>query len=428
MICMKRREFVRSVAGSAGGAFLLDILAREGGFSMPRWSGGELAGEEFWAFVRELFPLSHDRAYLNTGGLGASPSVVINAVKAKMDELERTGETGRDDGLWHSIKSACADLLGCEEGELAFVRNTTEGVNIVANGIPLRRGDEIITTTQEHVGNTMPWLPLMRRAGVVARFFEPSTVSQQENLDRIEKLFSKRTRLVSIPHVMTTTGLILPVKEIAALARARKAWLFVDGAQSAGMFPFNLHDIGCDAYATSGHKWLMGPKETGLLYVRKEMLDVIDTRFTGAYSAAPFDFQKGTYEFVATAQRYEYGTVSTPLRVGLGAAVGFVQRIGIARVWERDRFLSGRLYSGLREIPGVTILSPEWEEMRSAMITLAHREVPQPALLEQLSARGLRARGVTEGGLSALRISTHIYNSPAEVDRVLDAVRTVKKP
>jgi len=406
--------------------FLLDLLASQGALaSVPRWPEGDLAREEFWAFVRELFPLSHERAYLNTGGLGASPNVVINAVKAKMDELERTGETGREEDLWQSIKSACAELLGCDAGELAFVRNTTEGVNIVANGLPLARGDEIITTTQEHVGNTMPWLALMRRAGVVARFFEPSVLSQQENLDRIQKLFSKRTRLVSIPHVTTTTGLIMPVREIAAMARARKAWFFIDGAQSAGMFPFSLHDIGCDAYATSGHKWLMGPKETGLLYVRKEMLDAIEPRFTGAYSAAPFDFRKGTYQFEGTAVRYEYGTVSTPLRVGLGAAVGFVQRIGLARVWERDRFLSGRLYRGLREIPGVTILSPEQNEMRSAMITLSHRDVSHTVLQEHLTARKMRTRIVTEGGLSALRISTHIYNTPAEVDRVLEAVRTV---
>jgi selenocysteine lyase/cysteine desulfurase len=424
---MRRREFVRSVAGSAGGALLLDVLSREGAIaSVPRWPEGDLAGEEFWAFVRDLFPLSHERAYLNTGGLGASPNVVINAVKAKMDELERTCETGREEDLWQSIKSACAELLGCDAGELAFVRNTTEGVNIVANGLPLARGDEIITTTQEHVGNTMPWLALMRRAGVVARFFEPSVISQQENLDRIQKLFSKRTRLLSIPHVTTTTGLIMPVREIAAMARARKAWLFIDGAQSAGMFPFNLHDIGCDAYATSGHKWLMGPKETGLLYVREEMLDVIQPRFTGAYSAGEFDFRKGTYRFEGTAVRYEYGTVSTPLRVGLGAAVGFVQRIGIGRVWERDRALSGRLYRGLREIPGVTILSPERDEMRSAMITLSHRDVPYAALQEHLNKYKLRTRVVTEGGLAALRISTHIYNTPAEVDRVLEAVRTVR--
>lgn len=403
---------------------LLEMLAREGAFANPPWPAGDLTGDEFWTFVREQFPLSHERAYLNTGGLGASPFVVISAVKAKMDELERISETGHDENLWRSIKAAVGELLGCEAGEVAFVRNTTEGVNIVANGLPFQRGDEIITTTHEHVGNAMPWLPLARRLGLTIRFFEPSTVSQQENIDRIQSLFSKRTRLISVPHALTTTGLILPVREIAAIARERKIWFFVDGAQSAGMFPFSLRDIGCDAYATSGHKWLMGPKETGLLYVRRDLLDVIQPRFTGAYSAGPFDFQKGTYQFDPTAQRYEYGTVSAPLRVGLGAAVGFVQRIGMARVWERDRFLSTRLFHGLQGMAGVTVLSPQRDDMRSAMITFKHHSVPHLALQEHLNTFHLRTRSVDEGGLAALRVSTHIYNSPEEIDRVLEGVRT----
>ena len=425
---MNRRSFVRSVTGTAGGAILLDVLVRQGAIAeLPPWPAGGLSGEEFWKFVRDQFPLSHDRAYLNTGGLGASPYVVINAVKEKMDELERTGETGHDDNLWRSIKTAAGELLGCEAGELAFVRNTTEGVNIVANGLPFRQGDEIITTTQEHVGNIMPWLPLARRVGLTPRFFEPSNVSQQENLDRIQALLSTRTRLISVPHAVTTTGVVLPVKEIAEIARSKKIWFFIDGAQSAGMFPFDLHEIGCDAYATSGHKWLMGPKETGLLYVRKDILEIIEPRFSGAYSAGAFDYQKGSYEFEPTAQRYEYGTVSTPLRVGLGAAVGFVERIGIRNVWGRDRFLSTRLYRGLREIPGVTVLSPEREEMRSAMITIMHQSIPHLALQDHLTTYNLRTRSVNEGGLAALRISMHIYNSTEEVDRVLEAVRTARK-
>ncbi len=425
---MNRRGFVGSVARTAGGAFLLDLLARQGAIAEnPPWPGGDLSGEDFWKFVRQQFPLGHERAYLNTGGLGASPYVVINAVKAKMDELERISETGHDDDLWRSIKTTVGTLLGCDADEVAFVRNTTEGVNIVANGLPFRQGDEIITTTQEHVGNAMPWLPLARRVGLRLRFFVPSTVSRQENLDRIHALLSKRTRLISVPHVLTTTGLILPVQEIAALAREKKIWFFIDGAQSAGMFPFSLKEIGCDAYATSGHKWLMGPKETGILCVRKEMLDVIQPSFTGAYSVGTFDFQKGTYTFDPTAQRYEYGTVSTPLRVGLGAAVGFVERLGSAAIWERDRSLSTRLFRGLQEIPGVTVLSPQRDDMRSAMITFQHASLPYPALEEHLNAYHLRTRPVSEGGLVALRVSTHIYNSPEEVDRVLEGVRSVKK-
>ena len=428
---MIRKEFLRRTAAAAAGVAALPLLGWGDepriAAGTPVWPDIQTDAEQYWKFVRDQFPLTRDRAYLNTGGLGASPYVVIDAVKASMDELERISEPGHDEKIWSEIKSSAAGLLGCDADEVAFVRNTTEGINVVANGLPLKTGDEIITTTHEHVGNAFTWLARAKRDGVVLRFFEPSTVSAAENLDRIAALLSTKTRLISVPHVVTTTGLILPVKEIAAMAKAKDVWSFVDGAQSAGMLPFNLHDIGCDTYATSGHKWLMGPKETGLLYVRRDMLDIIDARFVGAYSGGDFDFLKRTFSFHPSAQRYEYGTVSVPLRVGLGAAVRFIQRIGIQKVWERDRSLSTRLYRGLREIDGVKVLSPEAEDMRSAMITLMHTALSHTELQEHLDTCKLRTRSVTEGGLSALRISTHIYNTPEEVERVLQGVRTAKK-
>jgi cysteine desulfurase / selenocysteine lyase len=428
---MKRKEFLKSIAGTVAGAAMLPGLrlgaaTTTGGMMLPPIDPSD---ESFWKLLRDEFPLTHERAYMNTGGLGASPYVVIDAVKAKTDELERICETGHDEELWKRLKESAGALLGCTADELAFTRNTTEGINIVANGLPLAKGDEIITTTQEHVGNAMTWIGLEKRAGTVMKFFVPSVQSQQENLDRIEKLITRRTRLISIPHVLTTTGLIMPVKEITRLARSKNIWFFVDGAQSAGMMPFDLHDLGCDAWATSGHKWLMGPKETGLLYVRKEMLDTIAAKFIGAYSDGPpgFDFEKGTLTLNPTAQRYEYGTVSTPLRVGLGAAIDFVQRIGIENVWKRDKALSTRLFEELRLIPGVKVLSPENDAMRSAMITLMHEKMPYQELEERLNTYKLRTRPVSEGGLAALRISLHVYNMPDEVDRVLEGVRSVTK-
>jgi len=423
---MKRLQFMKSLSGMiAGTALVPRVHTSEDEYLRTNpWPPGDAGDESFWRFVREQFPLSHERAYLNTGGLGASPFVVIDAVKSKMDELEKVSETGHDEALWKQIKTDAGKLLGCDADELAFTRNATEGINIVANGLPFREGDEIITSTHEHVGNAFTWLALQKRAGVVLKFFEPSTVSHQENVDRIEKLITKKTRLISIPHAVTTTGVVLPVKDIAELATAKGLWFFIDGAQTAGMMPFNLHEIGCDAFATSGHKWLMGPKETGLLYVRKDMWDTIAARFVGAYSDNGFDFLKGTFAFHQSAQRYEYGTVSIPLRVGLGAALNFVHTIGIENVWKRDQSLSTRLMEGLKEIKSVKVLSPADPRMRSAMVTFMHDTLPYPKLQEHLNTYQLRTRSVSEGGLAALRLSTHIYNSFEEVERVLEGVRS----
>jgi selenocysteine lyase/cysteine desulfurase len=420
---MKRKDFLSTcVAGLVGTAVVPRLVHAEATTPRP-WPSVGSADDRFWAFLRDQFPLTRERAYFNTGGLGASPYAVIDAVKSKMDELERVSETGHTEELWKSVKGSAATLLGCDATELAFMRNTTEGINVVANGLPFKEGDEIILTTQEHVGNALTWMPLARRKGLILRRFEPSTASVEENLARISKLLTRRTRLIAIPHIVTTTGLVLPVKEICALAHARGIWCFLDGAQSAGMMPFNLHDIGCDAYATSGHKWLLGPKETGLLYVRKEMLEVIVPLFIGAYSA-DFDFLKDFYSYEASAQRYEYGTVSIPLRHGLGTGIDFIQRIGIDTVWKRDRALADALYDGLRAIPGVTVLSPPSPDLRSAMTTFMHGRLPHLEMQKHLDTYNLRTRSVTEGGLAALRVSTHIYNTFEEVDRVIAGVRS----
>lgn len=426
---MQRRTFINRFAGGFAALWGTPLLRHET-LAKPRRlddfirGGNDANDERYWSLVREQFPLTRERAYLNTGGLGASPYVVIEAVVSKINELERISETGHSEQLWTGVKQNAAALLGCDAEELAYTRNATEGINIVCNGLPLKRGDEVITTTHEHVGNAVPWLARQKRDGIVIKLFEPSTQAAQENVDRIERLISKRTRVISVPHATTTTGQVLPVKEIAALAKAKNIWFFIDGAQTAGMLNFNLHEIGCDAYATSGHKWLVGPKGTGWLYVRKDRLDVIQALEVGAYSDKSHDLKTGELTLHPTAQRYEYGTVSTPLFAGLGAAVDFLQKIGMENVWRRDAELSTAFLNGLKEIPNVEILSPLNPAERSAMITFKMKNIEYLKLQSFLAEKfKLRTRGVGEGGVNGLRISWHIYNSFEEVNRVLEGIR-----
>lgn len=423
---MQRRQFVNRLAGGFAALFGAPFIHQKNSTAWETFVPGEdNAGDErFWSFVREQFPLTHERVYLNTGGLGASPYAVIEAVVAKINELERISETGHSEQLWESVKKKAGALLGCDAEELAYTRNATEGINIVCNGLPLKRGDEVITTTHEHVGNAVPWLARQKRDGIVIKLFEPSTQSGPENLARIEHLLSKRTRVISVPHATTTTGQVLPVKDIAALAKAKNIWFFIDGAQTAGMLNFNLHEIGCDAYATSGHKWMLGPKGTGWLYVRKDRLDVIQALEVGAYSDKSHDLQTGELTLHPSAQRYEYGTLNTPLFGGLGAAIDFLQKIGMENVWRRDAALSTAFLNGLQEIAPVEILSPLNQAERSAMIAFKMKNIEYLKLQSFLAEKyQLRTRGVGEGGVNALRISWHLYNSFAEVNRVLEGVK-----
>ncbi|MDZ7359879.1 MAG: aminotransferase class V-fold PLP-dependent enzyme [candidate division KSB1 bacterium] len=426
---MQRRQFISRLAGGFAGVFSTRTIYQ------PNLKDGEIfthgkkaSDEQFWSFLREQFPLTRERIYLNTGGLGASPYVVIDAVVSCLNELEKISETGHSEALWSGIKQKAAKLLGCEADEIAYTRNATQGINIVCNGLPLRRGDEVITTTHEHVGNAVPWLARQKRDGIALKLFEPSTKSATENLERIARLISRRTRVISVPHATTTTGQVLPVKEIAALAKAKNLWFFIDGAQTAGMLNFSLRDIGCEAYATSGHKWLLGPKGTGLLFVRKDMLEVIQPLTVGAYSDLSHNLQTGELTFHPTAQRYEYGTVSAPLFVGLGAAIDFLMKIGMQNVWARDAALSTAFLNGLQEIAKVELLSPLNQAERGAMITFKMKNIDCLKLQSFLAEKyKLRTRSVSEAGLNALRVSWHIYNSFDEVNRVLEGVREAAK-
>ena len=190
---MKRRKFIKVAGNSLAGLvainnsnhFLPEIKS-EKNIINPH-------DEKFWSLVREHFPLTKKRIYLNTGGLGASPHVSIEALKSKIDELEEISETGHSHELWQGSKEKAAKIFGCDAEEIAYTRNTTEGVNIVCNGFPLEKGDEVITSTHEHVGNTISWLARQKRNGIKMRVFEPSTRSAQENIDRIEKLINKKT-------------------------------------------------------------------------------------------------------------------------------------------------------------------------------------------------------------------------------------------
>ncbi len=388
----------------------------------------EAHDETYWALVREQFPLTRERIYLNTGGLGASPYAVIAAVQDKISELERLCETGHSEELWRSLKMKAGQILGCKPEEIAYTRNATEGIAIVCNGLPLERGDEIITTTHEHVGNTLSWLARQKRDGIVMKTFAPSTSSAQENFERMQRLYTRRTRAISIPHITAATGQILPVKQIGEWAAANKLWYFVDGAQAPGMLPVNVHEIGCHAYATSGHKWLLGPKGTGLLYVREDALDAIAAQHIGGYSnLGDFDMATGIFQFHPTAQRYEYGTVSTPLFAGLGAAMDFLLKIGLPNVWRHNFALASALKEGLHRM-GVEINSPQHAEEHSAMITFSLKNLERNQLQKFLLEKyRLRTRSIYEGGLNALRVSLHVYNSFSEVGKALEGVEAAMK-
>lgn len=375
-----------------------------------------------WREVRAQFPLDPGLSYFNTGGLGPSPYPVLETVNRHTLALERISEPGHE--LVAQVRRGACEFLHCEEDELAITRNTTEGMNTVARGLPFRPGDEVLLTTHEHPGGAMPWFALARDSGIVVRTFEPGS-GGDDTLERVRASVTPRTRVVSVSHITCTTGMVLPVRQIAALCRDRGVLSVIDGAQAVGMIPVDVHDLGCDFYATSGHKWLLGPKGTGLLYVRREMLDVWRATFVGAYSDEEFHLDRGIFRPLAAARAVEYGTRNTALILGLGAAIDFIRDLGIERIARRGRELCAYLTKRLEALQEVAILTPTDAAASGSIVTF---RVPRPDFEpwewanELKETHRIRVRPVGEHGLNALRVSTHMFNTFDDIDRLVAAL------
>lgn len=419
---VSRRGFIRTFAGGALGGSLLYAFPEHARARYIIAHDLDVApqDEEFWGVVRAQFPLRREPLYLNNGTMGPSPYVVIDAVASELEEVDRAGRYGG----WEAAREKIAAFVNAEVTEISLTHNVTEGINVVACGLALSRGDEVIMTDHEHVGNALPWLARGRRDGIVIRTFTPAPTAS-ETLNRVNDLITKRTRVIAVPHITCTTGHVLPAREISALGRTKRILVMIDGAHTPGMMVCDLHALGCDFFASCCHKWMMGPKGTGFLYVRRESLDLLEPYWVGGGSDAGWDIRKGTVQFRADAHRFDFASQSSALYVGVGAAVDFLGQLGMENVHGRGKMLALRLRRGLEDLGGkVEILTPEEEGSHASVVGFRLRAIPYDALYTHLlEKKKIITRMVPENGINCNRVSTHIYNSPAEVDRVLEAIR-----
>jgi selenocysteine lyase/cysteine desulfurase len=422
---MRRREFLRRTGGAAAGAWLAATRAWSQSLDEVRRLRAEqgVSDPRFWQFIRAQFQLPRETDYLNTAGLGSSPSAVTAMIRTMTDREEQAPSATHSEEDWVRIRGKCAAFLGagCSADEIALVSTATEGINIILNGIAFERGDEVITSTHEHPALNIPLLHKMKTAGIAIRTFEPDLARAQGNVSRIEALLSKRTRLIFISHVTCTTGQIFPIAEIARLAASRGVLFALDGAQSLCQFPIDIKAAGVDFYTASGHKFLLGPKRTGILYVRKDRLEALTPTIVGAYSEQAASLAARRLELRPNAQRYEYGTQNDALIYGLEAGADFISSIGLPEIWAHNQALTEAALARLGAIPGVKLLSPAEAAYRSAMVsfTLPGRDYRQVAAA--LAQRHLRIRVV--GEIEAIRASFHVYNDANEVDRLVAAVK-----
>ena len=424
MAGLSRRAFVGAGAAGVAGSWLAGCTQNtsrpDDGAPPARSDDTPLAppngvDDRAWGHVRAAFDLEAGTTYMNNAGLGVPPGSVARAVADGYRAVSRqprraTGELR--DRITGRVRPGLAAFLGADEDELSLTRNATEALHLSAAGIDLRPGDEVVFTTQEHPAGRRPWQLRATRDGVVTReVFIPSPLPDPEAaVEAFEAALTPRTRVVAFCHV-TRGGHLYPVRRLAALARERGILSHVDGAQAVGMFPIDLHDLGCDTYSASLHKWFLGPMGTGFLYVRAGARESIRSAF--AYDATP---DNPAFE--------PPGTNDLPVRAALAASLAFIEQVGIDQVEARTRFLSDYLKERLAGMPDVRLVSGATRDTSGPASTIFEVEgvdavASVPIIAERASIHIDEHR---RDGHEAIRVSTHVYNTTAEIDRLVEAL------
>ena len=372
--------------------------------------------EAYWAEVRKQFLIPFDEVYLNNGTVGSSPWPVLRAVFDAYRDTERMAQDDPEDypiwgyGPWNEYRDPLASFVGCGRDELALLRNATEANNCIANGIDLKAGDEVLMTDQEHPGGEQPWNLRAKRYGVVVKKVAlPKPVPDGAAvLNLFEDAITPKTRVLFFSHITTVTGVVLPAKELCALARSKGILSAVDGAHVVGMRKVNLHELGCDLYSSSPHKWLQAPKGSGFLYVRDEVID----RLWNTLATEGWDDPK------LRAERFQrIGSSNVPALAGMRAAVRFAEQIGMERIEKRHRAMTDHLLKEMMKRGAESWTSPD-PALRCAIATVNVPGVARMDLEHWLwNERRIRIRG---GEPSKLRLSTPYYLLRRDVERYLE--------
>ena len=380
--------------------------------------GGAPDDEEFWRLVRGTFLIPDDRIYLNNGTLGPSPRVVVEAVA---EHARRVAMTYPPGVAWDDLKASVGSLLDAEPDGFVFPRNTTEAMSFVANGLELEPGDEIVLTDHEHIGGKSAWELIAARRGALLRQARlPTPASSSEALlEAVWREVGERTRVVMVSHVTFTNGTTLPVAELARRCRAQGIIFVADGAHPPGMIQVSLSTLAPDFYASSPHKWLLAPPGTGLLYLGPSWT----TRLWPTLASG------GWHDESLGAHRLNHmGTMDESRLAGLLAAVEYQRALGADRIEARVRELHGRLRESLQGIAGVEIVTPGGPELSSGMLSFRIEGVDSLELQRHLArVANVRTRVIGEYELGWVRLSTHVYNTFAELDRTSELLSEVAR-
>ncbi len=430
---LDRRGFLSSFAGLAGTAGALSLardwpaLFEQEAPKLPDSALYSSDEEAYWGQLRKQFLIPADEVYLNNGTVGSSPMPVLRAIFDGYNETEKMAQSDPEDypiwgyAPWNEFRDPMAAFVGCNRDEFALLRNATEANSYIANGLDMKPGEEVLMTDQEHPGGEHPWNLKAKRYGIVVKkVMLPKPVPNAAAvLNLFNDAITPRTRVVFFSHIPTVTGVVLPAKELCALARSKGILSAVDGAHVPGMMRLNLHELGCDMYSSSPHKWLQAPKGSGFLFVRDEVIDRLWNTIA----------TEGWNDTKIRAERFQrIGSSNVPALWGLRAAVRLANEIGMERIEKRHRQMADYILKEMVQRGAESWTSPD-PALRCAIAAVNVAPIQIVEIEHWMwKERKIRIRG---GAPSKIRLSTPYYLLRKDVDRFLaafDEYRSLKRP
>jgi len=376
------------------------------------------------------YPITKKTIYMNNGAIAPTP---LSTIKAMTDFMLTCAQGGPDSpstfdyikSLLDELRTRVAHLINCEHGEVVLVQSTTEGLNIVANGLDWKTGDKIVVRggRHEHYANYLPWVALSQKKGVQLRELAMTDEDGYFDLGQLEKLV-KGSRLITLSHVLYNTGAIMPVEEVGRIAQENGVLFCVDAAQSAGTISVDVKKIGCHFMAFPGFKWLCGPMGIGVFYCSKKAFEILEPPEIGSESATLSEQNIMTY--LDMPARLQAGFRNFPGAVGLEASLRYILRIGLERIRKKNMNVAGILREEIAKIPAVKMYGPDDESKRSSIVTFISQKADSSTLIRQLEQNRiiLAARDIGRGK-KAVRAAPHFFNSEEEASITASYVKSL---
>lgn len=430
-----RRNFLKLGAAAVAASFagvesafasrLTETLGASGGGTFAGAPSG--AAEQEFSRLSAAYGLSADITYFNHASIGTMPLIVMEA----REQYQRACESNPWLYVWsdgfgnarESVRGKAAAYLGCDVEEVALTHNTTEGMNVIAQGLPLGPGDEVVFSSMNHAGASVCWEQQAVRRGFSVKRFELSAAGAENMtpdalIAAYERRITPATRVLVFPHVDNIVGFRHPVREMADMARAQGVeFIAIDGAQSVGMIEFRVEDLGVDFYCASPHKWVQSPKGTGFFYIRRDLQPMVESMWSRSASTR----QR------RTVRKYEdYGTRNLSAVMALGAAIDFQTRLGPAAKEARCRELWQYFYDRVEDSPRLIWRSARSWDFASSLFAVEIEGVPANEALQRLfEEHGFVFRAFAGAGLNHARLSPNVMNTEGEIDRFVAAAEAL---